>query len=260
MSRLIVAAGALALSGLPALAGEFGCVGNCYTPAYVPPTYGTVTERVMVRAPETYAITRPAEYRTVYDTVQTGGGRYWSVTRDPMTGRLVGCWITRPVTYASVPRTVMVRPPQVIPYAVPAQFGYRSQIVQTAPGYRAWAPVSRPVAFGGGADLGGDYGGGYGGGYGYGGGQGYGGGFAYGGGYGYRGGYVRRGGFRVAGAYGYGYRGGYGGWGRHGHGGPRYVPGGRPHGGFPGHHRAGPGWQGGGGKAFAGAHRGGRHF
>lgn len=264
MSRLIVAAGALALSGLPALAGEFGCVGNCYTPAYVPPTYGTVTERVMVRAPETYAITQPAEYRTVYDTVQTGGGRYWSVTRDPMTGRLVGCWITRPVTYASVPRTVMVRPPQVIPYAVPAQFGYRSQVVQTSPGYKAWAPISRPVAFGGGDDLGGGYGG-------YGGGAGFGGGFAYGGGYRHGGAFVRRGGFRVGGAPGFGYHGGFvGGWGRHGRGwnsrhvwvgGSRGAWGGGSRHAWGGSHRqAGPAWQGR-GRGFAGAPtRGGRHF
>lgn len=251
MSRLIVAAGALALSGLPALAGGFGCVGNCYTPTYVPPTYGTVTERVMVRAPETYAITQPAEYRTVYDTVQTGGGRYWSVTRDPMTGRVVGCWITRPVTYASVPRTVMVRPPQVIPYAVPAQFGYRSQVVQTSPGYKAWAPISQPVAFGGGDDLGGGYGGGVG----------FGGGVAFGGGYGYRGGYARRAGFRVGGAYGFGYRGGYGGRNRWGHGGAHHGWGQRPQGGFPGQRPpGGHGWQGGGGKHFAGSPRGGRHF
>ena len=126
MSRLIITAGALALSGLPALAGGFGCVGNCYTPTYVPPTYGTVTEKVVMRAPETYAITTPAQYKTVYDTVQTGGGRYWSVTRDPYTGKMVGCWITKPVSYATVARTVQVSAPQVIPYAVPAVYGYRS--------------------------------------------------------------------------------------------------------------------------------------
>lgn len=171
MSRLIIIAGALAVSSLPALAGGYGCVGACYTPAYVPPTYGTVTEKVVVRAPETYAITTPAQYRTTYDTVQTGGGRYWSVTRDPHTGKLVGCWITKPVTYASVPRTVMVSAPQVIPYAVPAQYGYRSHHVQTSPGYKTWAPVSRPVSHGHGGRYGaseGGYSGGYGSSHGFG--------------------------------------------------------------------------------------------
>lgn len=159
MSRILISVGALALSGLPALAGGFGCVsGDCYTPTYVPPTYGTVTEKVMTRPPETYAITTPPQYKTVYDTVQMGGGRYWSVTRDPHTGKLVGCWITKPVRYASVPRTVMVSPGSVTPYAVPAQYGYRSHSVQISPGYKAWAPTSRPVSYGG-------YGGGYSGGY-----------------------------------------------------------------------------------------------
>lgn len=184
MSRLFFAAGTLVLSGLPALAGGYGCEGAaCYTPSYVPPTYGLVTEKVAMSAPQTHAMVTPGEYRTVYDTVQVGGGRVWSVTRDPVTGRLVGCWITKPATYATVPRTVMVRAPQVIPYAVPAVYGYRTSSVMTSPGYKAWVPAA-PPAYGGGYADGGGYGGGYG----------YGGGFAvragYGGRYGY--GYGRR--------------------------------------------------------------------
>ncbi|TDR93592.1 hypothetical protein [Enterovirga rhinocerotis] len=147
MARLLLAIGALSLSGLPALAG--GCAsGQCYTPAYVPPTYGLVTEKVVTRAPETYAITTPAQYTTVYDKVLVGGGRVWSVTRDPATGRLVGCWITKPARYATVPRTVMVRAPQVIPYAAPAQYGYRTHKVMTSRGYKAWVPSAPPAGHG----------------------------------------------------------------------------------------------------------------
>lgn len=235
MSRLIITAGAWALSSLPAFAG---CVGNCYTPTYVPPTYGTITEKVVMRAPETYAITTPAQYKTVYDTVQTGGGRYWSVTRDPHTGKLVGCWITKPVSYATVARTVQVSAPQVIPYAVPAVYGYHYSRVQTSPGYKTWAPVSRPVSYG--------YGGGYSGGYG-GFESGYGGGASYGLGFGSR----------------RGFGGGYGHSHRH-HGGGFGL--GHRHGGHHGHHRHGGGFGGyghGSSKAFAaGGHRGGgkRHF
>lgn len=149
MSRSILAAGAFLLSSLPAAAGGFGCVGGCYTPAYVPPTYGTVTEKVVMRAPETYAITTPARYKTVWDTVQVGGGRYWSVTRDPVTGRKVGCWITKPARYASVPRTVMVSAPEVIPYATPAVYGYRTQTYLASPGHKVWAPIPRPFHAGG---------------------------------------------------------------------------------------------------------------
>ena len=146
MSRLILAAGALSLSSSLAAAGGYGCTGDCYTPAYVPPTYGAVTEKYVARAPETYALTTPARYATVWDTVQTGGGRSWSVTRDPYTGRLVGCWITKPATYARVPRRVMVQAPKVVPYAVPAQVGYRSQTYLASPGHKVWAPIPRDYA------------------------------------------------------------------------------------------------------------------
>ena len=148
MLRVCLATSALALTTLPALAGG-GCVGDCYRQAYVPPSYGTVTERYIVRAPRTYALTTPAEYRTVHETVQVSpGGRYWSVSYDAH-GDKVGCWVTTPPRFASVARTVMVRAPQVVPYAEPAQYGLRSHTVQTSAGYRAWVP------------LGGGYSGGY---------------------------------------------------------------------------------------------------
>jgi hypothetical protein len=144
MSRLLLAATILAASAIPAAAG---CVGQCYREAYVPPAYETVTEKVMVQAPRTYALTTPAEYRTVYETVQVApASRHWSVTVDAY-GRRVGCWVTSPARFATVPRTVMVRAPEVVPYAVPAQYGYRSHTVQTRPGYRAWAPVGADDGF-----------------------------------------------------------------------------------------------------------------
>jgi hypothetical protein len=149
MLRTMIAAGALALVTMPAAAGGFGCVGDCYTPTYVPPSYGAVTEKFVVRAPETYAITTPARYATVYETVQVGGGRYWSVTRDPITGQKVGCWITKPARYATVPRTVMVSAPEVIPHATPAVYGYRTQTYLASPGHKTWAPLPRGYGYGG---------------------------------------------------------------------------------------------------------------
>lgn len=189
MSRLVLAATALGLSALPAAAG---CVGQCYRQSYVPPSYETVTEKVVVRAPRTYAVTTPAEYRTVHETVQVApGGRHWSVSTDAH-GNKVGCWVYTKPRYASVARTVMVRGPEVVPYAVPAQYGYRSHTVQTSAGYRTWTPV------------------GSGGGYGHGGG--YDGGASYeGGGYGRGAGYGRRAGYRGGYGYGYGRGAGYGG-------------------------------------------------
>lgn len=139
MSRTLVAAAASGLFAFPAAAG---CIGQCYTPTYVAPTYQNVIEKFPVSAPRTYAIATPARYKTVYDTVQVSpGGKHWTVKIDAY-GRKVGCWVSTPPRYATVSRTVMVEPPQVIPYAVPAQYGYRTYTVQTSPGYKTWAPIS----------------------------------------------------------------------------------------------------------------------
>lgn len=141
MSRHLLAAAALGLSALPAAAGGNGCAGDCYRQTYVPPSYGTVAEKVMVRAPRTYALTTPARYGQVQETVMLSqGGRHWSVTTDHY-GNKVGCWVTTPARYGTVTRTVMVEAPQVVPYSEPAQYGYRTQTVMTSPGYRAWTPV-----------------------------------------------------------------------------------------------------------------------
>lgn len=188
MSRLVLsgpvlAAAALGLSALPAAAGGYGCTGNCYRQTYVPPSYENVTERYMVRAPRTYVMTTPAQYQTVHETVQVSpGGKHWSVSYDAY-GNKVGCWVYTKPRYASVARTVMVRGPEAVPYAVPAQYGTRSYSVQTSPGYKAWTPIS----------------GGYGGGYGHN--------SSYGRSYGYGGGGYGRG---YGTGYGGGYRSGYG--------------------------------------------------
>lgn len=140
MLRPLLAATALLVSW-PALAGGYDCGGDCYRQAYVPPTYGTVTERYLVQAPRTYAIATPAQYGTVYERVMVSpGGRSWSVTRDAY-GNKVGCWVVTPAQYATVPRTVMTQAPQVTPYAEPAQYGFRSHTVQTSPGFRSWVPL-----------------------------------------------------------------------------------------------------------------------
>ena len=178
MSRLVLAAAVLGVSALPAVAG--GCVGQCYRQTYVPPTYETVTEKVVVQAPRTYAVTTPAQYRTYSETVQVSpGGRHWTVKHDSW-GNKVGCWVTTPPRFATVPRTVMVAPPQVVPYAVPAQYGYRTHTVQASAGYKTWSPVGH------GGGYGPSYGQGYrSGGYGSSYGHGYGSSHGYGQGYGY---------------------------------------------------------------------------
>lgn len=210
MSVRLTMAGVLSVTALPALAG--GCGGSrCYREEYTPAQYETVHERVLLRAPRTYARVIPAEYGQVAETVMVSpGGRTWQVTRDAH-GRAVGCWVDVPPRYATRHRTVQVSAEQVVPVAVPAVYGTRSHTVQVSAPSRGWVPV------GGSSFGGGSFGGGFSGGAAFGGGEvapaGYGGGYGRQAGYGHGqrshgGGYARRDGF--GGGYGQrGYGGGY---------------------------------------------------
>ena len=188
----------------------------------MPPSYRTVAERVMVRAPRTYAQVIPARYGYVNETVQVSGAqRYWTYKYDHY-GRKIKCLVETPARFAQVSRRVMLRGPEVVPQYVPAAYATRQYTVQDQPGYKTWVPLgggSRSAGYGYGASAGYGYGGGYarasyGGGYGvsshsYGGGSGYGasyGGRGYGSSYGasYGGGY----GASHGGGYGASYGGG----------------------------------------------------
>lgn len=206
LSMRLAIAGIVGLGASPALAGG-GCGGSrCYREDYTPAQYETVQERVLLRAPRTYARVIPAEYGQVSETVMVSpGGRTWQVTRDAY-GRAVGCWVDVPARYATRHRTVQVSAEQVVPVAVPAVYGTRSHTVQVSAPQRTWVPI------GGGSFGGGSFGGGFSSGAAFGGREvapaGYGGGYGRQAGYG--GGYARRDG--VGGGYGQrGYGGGYGG-------------------------------------------------
>ncbi len=197
MSMRSTIAGMLGVAAAsPALAG--GCGGSqCYREEYTPAQYETVQEKVLLRAPRTYARVIPAEYGQVSETVMVSpGGRTWQVTRDAH-GRAVGCWIDVPPRYATRQRTVQVSAEQVVPVAVPAVYGTRSHTVQISAPSRGWVPIGGH-SFGGGSFGGGLLGGvgevasaGFGGGYGqrssYGYGSGHGRRDSFGGGYGQRG-------------------------------------------------------------------------
>ena len=149
MLRSMLSAAAIAAAALPAAAGGSGCTTDCYRAAYVPPTYGLVAEKVMLRAPRTYALVTPPVYETVQETVMVHPGkRYWSVGYDGH-GNKVGCWVTKPAQYASVARRVMVRGSEVVPYAQPAVYGTRTHSVMTSPGYKTWVPLGRSHGHGG---------------------------------------------------------------------------------------------------------------
>lgn len=139
MLRSALAIPALALMAVPAAAG--GCGADCYRKAWVPPVYETQAEKYLVQAPRTYAHVTPAEYRVVHEQVLVHpGGKHWTVKRDHH-GREIGCWVHTPARYASVARKVMVRGPEVVPVAVPAQYGVRMHTVMTQPGHKTWVPV-----------------------------------------------------------------------------------------------------------------------
>lgn len=141
MRRLSLAIPVLALLSVPASAGGDGCQGACYRQAWVPPVYAMQAERYVVRAPRTYAYVTPAEHRVVHERVLVQPAtRRWSVTRDHH-GHEIGCWVEVPARYAEVARTVMVRGPEVVPVAVPAEYGVRMHSVMTQPAHRAWVPL-----------------------------------------------------------------------------------------------------------------------
>lgn len=144
MSRAFLAAAALSLLAYPAAAGGAGCAGgDCYVQTYVAPSFGIRVERTLVRAPRTYALVTEPAYRTVHERVLVQPpGRVWTVTRDEF-GREVGCWVETPARYGTVSRQVMVRAPEVVPYAQTTAWGYQSYPVLVEPGHRAWTPVGR---------------------------------------------------------------------------------------------------------------------
>lgn len=155
------------LSAAPALAGG-GCE-TCYRHVVQPPVYGSVAERVMVRAPHTVHRHVPPAYETVAERVLVSPARkVWQVTRGPH-GEPVGCWVMVPARYAVEHRQVMVRPPEVVPYAVPGVYATRHRQVMVQPGYAGWQPLGRSGGYapGGGDGEGYGYGArGYGSGYG----------------------------------------------------------------------------------------------
>ena len=142
MLRSTVLAAALAASAVPALAGGFGCEGECYRQTYVPAQYGVVAQRTLVRAPRPYALMSPGEYRTVHERVAVRpAGRVWTTRRDAW-GNKVGCWVDTPAEYAVVSRQVMVRAPGIVPVANLPIWTHRTYPVVTEPAHLAWTPVA----------------------------------------------------------------------------------------------------------------------
>lgn len=143
LMRSLFATAALALSALPAAAGDYGCAGDCYRRAWLPPVYGAVAEQTPVRAPRTYALVTPPEYRRIEETVMIRPARrIWTVRRDAW-GRRIGCWVEIPARYAVRPRTVMVREASLTPYSQGTAYGLSLHDVVVEPAHRGWVPLER---------------------------------------------------------------------------------------------------------------------
>ena len=141
MVRTLLAAAAVMAGAVPALAGGYGCYGDCYRQAYVPARYGTLVEPTVVRAPRTYAAVTPPQYTTVTERVAIRPpGRVWTVKRDAY-GRKIGCWVDVPGEYRTVTRRVMVRPAAITPIAQSTVWGLARQPVLVERPHQAWVPL-----------------------------------------------------------------------------------------------------------------------
>jgi hypothetical protein len=114
----------------------------CYRPATVPAQYRTVYETVEVAPARVVKYRVPARYGVVNETVMVSPPtQTWQSTC--ACGRETVQAVEVPAQYASVPRTVMVEPSHVVREVVPAQYGTvtRTEMVQ-AP-YTTWVPADQ---------------------------------------------------------------------------------------------------------------------
>ncbi|MEI8147200.1 MAG: hypothetical protein WCH83_17245 [Alphaproteobacteria bacterium] len=138
----------------PASAGG-DCI-NCFRREVSPPQYGVVHETVQVRPAHTIAHRIPAQVGVVHETVQvrpaavvahripaqvgvvhetvqvSGASRGWQRSYDAH-GREILCEVVTPARYATVARTVVTRPEQVVHQTIPAQYGTVARTVVTRP-------------------------------------------------------------------------------------------------------------------------------
>jgi hypothetical protein len=152
-SALLVAlaaamAGSTALVPSAALAGCGGCnvqlvspCGSCAAPVVNPcnPCYRPTVV--------------PAQYRTVYDTVEVAPAR---VVAHRVPARYSQAWqstcacgresvqaVDVPAQYATVARTVMVEPPHVVREVIPAQYGSVARTEMVSSAHTVWVPADQ---------------------------------------------------------------------------------------------------------------------
>jgi hypothetical protein len=166
MSRLISSALFVALAASTALvpgAASAGCGGcnvqlvspcgacaapvvnpcnPCYRPTVVPAQYRTVYDTVEVAPARLVAHRVPARYGVVNETVMVSPpSQTWQSTC--ACGRESVQAVEVPAQYATVARTVMVEPPHVVREVVPAQYGTVARTEMVSSAHTVWVPADQ---------------------------------------------------------------------------------------------------------------------
>jgi hypothetical protein len=114
----------------------------CYRPATVPAQYRTVYDTVEVAPARVIAHRIPARYGVVNETVMvTPPSQTWQSTCG--CGRETLQAVEIPAQYASVPRTVMVEPPRVMREVVPAQYASVPRTELMSARHTIWVPADQ---------------------------------------------------------------------------------------------------------------------
>lgn len=114
----------------------------CYRPATVPAEYRTVYDTVEVAPARVIAHRVPARYGVVNETVMVSPpSQTWQSTC--ACGRESLQAVEIPAQYASVPRTVMVEPPHVVREVVPAQYASVPRTEMVSAPHTVWVPADQ---------------------------------------------------------------------------------------------------------------------
>jgi hypothetical protein len=114
----------------------------CYRPATVPAQYRTVYETVEVAPSRVVKHRVPARYGVVNETVMVSPpSQTWQSTC--ACGRETLQAVEVPAQYASVPHTVMIEPSHVVREVVPAQYGTVARTEMVSPAYTTWVAAGQ---------------------------------------------------------------------------------------------------------------------
>jgi len=144
-------------------AAEAGC-GSCAPPVIAP--CGACAAPIVNPCSPCYRLeTVPAQYRTVYETVEVAPARvvmhrvparYGTINETVMVAPATQTWqsacscgrealqaVQVPAQYATVARTVMIEPPHLVREVIPPQYGTVARTEMVAAAYTTWVPADQ---------------------------------------------------------------------------------------------------------------------